>query len=120
MSKALFLNTAHFQFFENIPRLLSDPMISLTEFSKFSKKLKFLLLEYVFTICYQAEYNVRGFSKAIFLVYERDLVVAREVHQGLFEVGFLYLPNDDLKRPLSLFFVSLSYCNTRCLHKSVR
>lgn len=63
-------------------------MISLTEFSKILKKLKFLLLEYVFTICFQAEYNVRGFSKAIFLVYEHDLVVAREVHQGLFEVEF--------------------------------
>ena len=63
-------------------------MISLTEFSKILKKLKFLLLEYVFTIRYQAEYNVRGFSKAIFLVYERDLVVAREVRQGLFEVEF--------------------------------
>ena len=83
-SGALFLN----KIFENIPRLLSDPMISLTEFSKILKKLKFLLLEYVFTIRYQAEYNVRGFSKAIFLVYERDLVVAREVRQGLFEVEF--------------------------------
>ena len=74
--------------FENIPRLLSDPMISLTEFSKFSKRLKFLLLEYVFTICYQAEYNVRGFVAAIFLFYEGDLAVAQEVRQEIFEAEF--------------------------------
>ena len=64
-----------------------DPQLKL-KFQNFLIKLKFLLLEYVFTICYQAEYSVRGFLAAIFLFYEGDLVVAREVRQGIFEVEF--------------------------------